>query len=885
MTKRYAKPLCVFLALVMLAGIFTAAPITVSAADENPIRFTGKCGTDDSSDVEFFCYKDSSMAIFGTANMRNYEEAPSGASTAPWYGYDFAALGSGTLFMTKIAVEYGVTSIGDYSFFIKDNYEYKSYIQLYNVDIANTVTYIGKYAFYNQVIEHVVIPPSVTHIGENAFKKCSLKADSGITYYGNPSELTWDTDGDGQSGDTEFSSQTTVHILDTYSSRVTEFNEHFAYKNIKFVADMDNPYSQEGLAINRNIAAYYGSVNSHVFAGAAPFIIVGNFGGKKKSVTYGSNGFASCVKQGSDYYILTNNATGALNKATIISGGKATGYETPARSDLELKISHTYIGTNTVKMTYTLKNKGENKISNLAFGGTGDIKIGADDKAAIEPLTETVNNASTQVGFYMKSGQAYDKSESGDDYATLGFIGKNVSNDATKDARFFYGEVAANITESAVGSKTLVLLPERIFTKNDSKSQETGSFNQGKDSGMSFYWDGISLAKNETAVREVLFSVYGATGTDHGQGMITEKEATFHTVTWENFDHTVMLQQLVKHGDIPPAYTGAEPIRPRDKEYTYTFSGWGENSGDPVTADTVITAQYTPHDRLFKGHSLSLEGDIGVYFLLNVTQEQVTSGQGVTVTFDWYSRHSEYKLKANETTEINGRTYYKARCNVAAAEMAYNIHAKAFINGVLQDETNDYSVRQYGEDVIKSPAGTFEKQDKLVSLVKEMLNYGAKAQVVFDRIPDNPANGNVTGYSMNTVTAKTVSDAIKTPASDMKSGTNELGLQYVGSSIIYLTETTLRHYYKVTNRNTFNSIKSSANFEYGEKGSLIYFDKKNIASDKLDEAAEFKIGGKSYYYSALNYCVKVLESNVSTNEKKLAIAAYWYNDAANKYFG
>ena len=86
--------------------------------------------------------------------------------------------------------------------------------------------------------------------------------------------------------------------------------------------------------------------------------------------------------------------------------------------------------------------------------------------------------------------------------------------------------------------------------------------------------------------------------------------------------------------------------------------------------------------------------------------------------------------------------------------MAYNIRAAATINNSeYTDETDDYSVREYGEVILNSPAGTFNNKLALDKLIEEMLNYGAKAQVFFDRIPENPANINVKNYSMAPVTS------------------------------------------------------------------------------------------------------------------------------------
>lgn len=558
MKKRIATPLCIFLTFIMLFGIVFCAPLTVSAADPAIVRYN--CGLNGGTNVEGVVFPDTSMAFFGTGEMENYT-LNNRQPTAPWLQQNVQ------YFCQKVAVEYGVTSIGDYSFYLNT-----PYASIFNIDISNTVTSIGKYAFYGQTFQQIVIPPSVTHIGANAFKGSQLDKDNGIIYYGDPSDLVWDV----ETVNPEFPTKMKVHIFDDYSANVSEFNTKFSANNIEFAADIDNPYAQAGEDIDRNIAVYYSSVNSKVFAGAAPFVIVGKFG-ERKSVTYCSNGFVSCVMQDNDYYLLTDNTKGSLYKATYGTDntGKATGYDTNIKSDLELKISHEYIGANTVKMIYTLTNKGASELTGIKIGGTGDIKIGADDKAAIEPLYEGGGSSGTQVGFYMKSGEAYDKV--GDDYATLGFIGKQVdltSSQKSPDANFFYGKVDVQKDSSAAGSKNVTLLPERIFVKNtgaSGTSYDSGEFNinNDTDSGMSYFWNVQSIAENESKKFAVLFSVYGQ---NDQNTMFDEIDANnFCTVTWKNWDGTVLHSQVVRKGTTPDAYSGATPTRPRDdqnNEYT-----------------------------------------------------------------------------------------------------------------------------------------------------------------------------------------------------------------------------------------------------------------------------------------------------------------------------
>lgn len=65
-----------------------------------------------------------------------------------------------------------------------------------------------------------------------------------------------------------------------------------------------------------------------------------------------------------------------------------------------------------------------------------------------------------------------------------------------------------------------------------------------------------------------------------------------YTVTFQNYDGTVLQIQKVVHGD-DCHYTGDTPYRPSstsgDYQYTYTFSGWS-SSTENVTSDKTVTA-------------------------------------------------------------------------------------------------------------------------------------------------------------------------------------------------------------------------------------------------------------------------------------------------------
>ena len=151
MTKLPRKLLSLLLSLMLTAGAVLSAPLTANAADAQgkvyPTimdSFYGDCGTD----TTYYCFPDGSMAIFGTGAIADYSLL-NGNTTAPWYRLGMDSMVQ-QIMIHKIFVEYGVTRIGDYSFYLS---QANSRIVLYNLDIANTVTSIGKYAFWGQALE------------------------------------------------------------------------------------------------------------------------------------------------------------------------------------------------------------------------------------------------------------------------------------------------------------------------------------------------------------------------------------------------------------------------------------------------------------------------------------------------------------------------------------------------------------------------------------------------------------------------------------------------------------------------------------------------------------------------------------------------------------
>ena len=291
---------------------------------------------------------------------------------------------------------------------------------------------------------------------------------------------------------------------------------------------------------------------------------------------------------------------------------------------------------------------------------------------------------------------------------------------------------------------------------------------------------------------------------------------------------------------------------------------------------------------LFVGHNITLNGDIGVNFFINSAYADFNGAQTATVVFTWDNGNYTKEVNLKDLTpDANG--YYKATCDVVAAHMAHKIHAVVYLNGAALDETNDFSVQDYAEKIYKNPDEYDDKgkPKQLKALAKALLNYGAMAQIMFDtalKEKPNLANKNVGATDLTGVTAEQVTAAIK-QANDQNTGADmtnvaaKLHANWYTTTVIYLSKNTVKHYFTKAD-DSFNATAYQ-----GNQNNYYYFvQKEDIAAAELDTLQEFKVGDYTFKYSALDYVVAVINSNMSDNAKNIAKALFLYNQAANAYF-
>ena len=191
------------------------------------------------------------------------------------------------------------------------------------------------------------------------------------------------------------------------------------------------------------------------------------------------------------------------------------------------------------------------------------------------------------------------------------------------------------------------------------------------------------------------------------------------------------------------------------------------------------------------GISISAEGNIGLHIYLYLP-ESVADDPDAYVTMDG----ERFPVSQAVTQPVNGRSAHRFSVAVPAKEMGRKVTLRVFngqdqlvdLRGGGQDLTETglvYAVRDYLDTVVSQ-----EPEGALKELCIAMRDYGSCAQAVFHYDEENrPA-------LLNDLSGIGAADlAAFQPLVDETGGS---GLQYVSSTLLLRSETTVRHYFRLS---------------------------------------------------------------------------------------
>lgn len=197
-----------------------------------------------------------------------------------------------------------------------------------------------------------------------------------------------------------------------------------------------------------------------------------------------------------------------------------------------------------------------------------------------------------------------------------------------------------------------------------------------------------------------------------------------------------------------------------------------------------VTATFNTNVCKFTAYSLSIEGDTSLIFMVDTSK--------TTATYLYPNVSVPYGR-----TEDGDYDYHYWQLDDNTMKIQVELSAKmmsADINITMPDKSScTYSIRQYAENILSGNYDDYlsqtygyssEKIAALKSLLKSMLNFGAKAQVQFDCATDDLANKNLEQYNGGVeYTAPVVNPANLTSLSYTDSQFDNVGLVYAGSSL------------------------------------------------------------------------------------------------------
>ena len=274
------------------------------------------------------------------------------------------------------------------------------------------------------------------------------------------------------------------------------------------------------------------------------------------------------------------------------------------------------------------------------------------------------------------------------------------------------------------------------------------------------------------------------------------------------------------------------------------------------------------------GYSISLSGDIGLNFFMNLSEEVLNdSGAKVRITLP---DGSTKDIPVNSVTA--GENGYQFTADVAAKEMTENVTAQVLLSNGTKGEIYTYSVKQYADELLADNSVS----DKTKALVKAMLNYGGYAQEYFSYNTANLASADLTDAekSLDAVTEDELSFCEYT----LKG--SDTGISYKGSKLSLESKTAIKHYFALAEGAKINdyTFKVGGNVATPVKsGDMYYVTVENISAQNLATDYAVQVGKLRLTYSPMSYAYSALTKTDKTALQNVVKALYLYNQAADSY--
>lgn len=290
--------------------------------------------------------------------------------------------------------------------------------------------------------------------------------------------------------------------------------------------------------------------------------------------------------------------------------------------------------------------------------------------------------------------------------------------------------------------------------------------------------------------------------------------------------------------------------------------------------------------------SLSLSDNIGFNIYMQISDDVLSDDGAMMIITNSDGKVIKKPISSYETTTYQDKSVKKIVSMIPAAKMSGKLSFKILKSDGTESSAYICSVMDYANEMIKK-ADTDAECKKALPLVKAMLNYGAYSQIYFGEDKTNLANAIL--KDDNTATIKS-EDIIKSITYSEQGLFNNKDLEYMGSSLICESDTSLKLYFNNKNKLTENQIKSrydismldknKHDYDTGVDGSVFWIKIKGIKPAELGNVYGVNLvsddGSVIVETSPYVYVKKALESGDSRLHN-LCKAMWAYGQAAREY--
>ena len=362
-------------------------------------------------------------------------------------------------------------------------------------------------------------------------------------------------------------------------------------------------------------------------------------------------------------------------------------------------------------------------------------------------------------------------------------------------------------------------------------------------------------------------------------GSDTANEGTWSWITGEAF-----------------TYSNWEPDEPNggtSQNYLQMYSSGNWDDVQNETGRFVVCEYDSVQPKMTPvASSLSLSDNIGFNIYMQISDDVLSDDGALMIITNSDGNVIKKPISLYETTTYQDKSVKKIVSMVPAAKMSGKLSFKILKSDGTESSTYICSVMDYANEMIKK-ADTDAECKKALPLVKAMLNYGAYSQIYFGEDKTNLANAIL--KDDNTATIKS-EDIIKSITYSEQGLFSNKDLEYMGSSLICGSDTSLKLYFNNKNKLTEKQIKgrydistldkNKHDYDTGVDGSIFWIKIKGIKPAELGNVYGVNLVSDDASVivetSPYVYVKKALESGDSRLQN-LCKAMWAYGQAAREY--